>query len=74
MSQKKLFDREINSACASSDGASSTLSHVISEAEKTHIVKVLRSTKGNKKKAAEILGISRKTLWEKIKTYDIKAE
>ena len=74
MSQKKLFDREINSSCASSDGASSTLSHVISKAEKTHIVKVLRLTQGNKKKAAEILGISRKTLWEKIKSYDRKAE
>ena len=74
MSQKKLFNGEINSDGASSDCAASTLSHIISEAEKAHIVKVLRSTKGNKKKAAEILGISRKTLWEKIKTYDIKAE
>ncbi len=74
MSQKKLFNGEINGACASSGGASLTLSYIISEAEKAHIMKVLRSTKGNKKKAAEILGISRKTLWEKLKSYDIRAE
>ena len=74
MSKKKMFNREINGVCVSSDGASLTLSHIISEAEKAHIVKVLRSTKGNKKEAAEILGISRKTLWEKIKSYDIRAE
>jgi transcriptional regulator with PAS, ATPase and Fis domain len=50
----------------------STLSHVTSEAEKSHIEKVLKSTNGNRTKAAEILGISRKSLWEKIKTYKIE--
>jgi DNA-binding NtrC family response regulator len=49
-----------------------TLSKVTSEAEKEHILKILKSTKGNKTKAAEILGISRKTLWEKVKEYDKK--
>lgn len=73
MSQKRLFNGGKNSAFTSSESASSTLTHIISEAEKAHIVKVLRSTKGNKKKAAETLGISRKTLWEKIKSYDIGA-
>ena len=47
------------------------LSEVAAEAEKSHIIKTLRSTKGNKTKAAEILGISRKTLWEKVKAYKI---
>jgi DNA-binding NtrC family response regulator len=32
---------------------------------------VLRATQGGKTKAAEILGISRKTLWEKINAYGI---
>lgn len=43
-----------------------TLQHVTSEAEKQHIIRILKLTGGNRSKAAEILGISRKTLWEKI--------
>lgn len=49
----------------------STLSHVTSEAEKSYIEKVLKYTNGNRTKAAEILGISRKSLWEKIKAYNM---
>lgn len=48
------------------------LSKVAAEAEKTHIIRILKSTSGNKTKAAEILGISRKTLWEKIKAYNVE--
>lgn len=48
------------------------LSDIAAEAEKSHIITVLRSTQGNKTKAAEILGISRKTLWEKISSYMIE--
>ena len=47
------------------------LSEVAAEAEKSHIIKALISTNGNKTKAAEMLCISRKTLWEKIKAYKI---
>jgi two-component system response regulator AtoC len=73
MSQKSLLNGKTNNGHTSSDRASSTLSHIISKAEKSHIIKILKTTKGNKTKAAEILGISRKTLWEKIKSYDITA-
>jgi DNA-binding NtrC family response regulator len=73
MPQKRSLNGKKNNAHTSSDGASSTLSHIISEAEKGYIMKILKKTKGNKTKAAEILGISRKTLWEKIKSYDITA-
>ena len=47
------------------------LCEVTAEAEKAYILKILNSTNGNRTKAAEILGISRKTLWEKLKTYNI---
>ena len=56
------------------DGSSPSfpLSRVTAEAEKEHIIKILRSTNGNKTRAAEILGISRKTLWEKLKAHNIE--
>jgi len=47
------------------------LSDIAADAEKNHIINVLRATQGGKTKAAEILGISRKTLWEKINAYGI---
>ena len=55
-----------------SDTKSLLLSDIASDAEKAHITRVLLSTKGNKTKTAEILGISRKTLWEKINSYKIE--
>jgi len=48
------------------------LADVAAEAEKNHIIKILKATGGNKTKAAELLGISRKTLWEKMNLYGIK--
>ncbi len=44
----------------------SSLQEIIAEAEQIHLIKILKLTKGNRSRAAEILGISRKTLWEKI--------
>ena len=52
--------------------SASTLSEASAGAERELIIKILRSTRGNRTKAAEILGISRKTLWEKVKAYDIE--
>jgi DNA-binding NtrC family response regulator len=48
------------------------LSDVASGAERNHILKVLKATLGNKTKAADMLGISRKTLWEKMNAYGIQ--
>lgn len=48
-----------------------TLQQTCFEAEKDHIVKILRVTQGNRSRAAEILGINRKTLWEKINNYKL---
>lgn len=43
------------------------LEAVRDEAEREHILSVLRLTKGNRAQAARILGISRKTLWKKLR-------
>ncbi len=48
------------------------LSDIAGQAERNHILKVLKTTQGNKTKAAEMLGVSRKTLWEKMNAYGLK--
>lgn len=42
----------------------------IAEIEKQYIFRVLEETEGNKAKAASILGISRETLYQKLKQYE----
>jgi DNA-binding NtrC family response regulator len=54
---------------APSGGAAATGS--LDQMEKDHIIKVLKETGGNKKKAAEILGIERRTLYNKAKRLGI---
>jgi DNA-binding NtrC family response regulator len=48
-----------------------TLQEITAEAEREHIRRILQITKGNRSKASEILGISRKTLWEKINLHKL---
>ncbi len=43
------------------------LGKVREQAEREHIITVLHLTEGNRAHAARILGISRKTLWKKLK-------
>lgn len=43
------------------------LKEAVQEFEERYIAKVLKSTGGNKTRAAEVLGLSRQMLWEKIK-------
>jgi len=45
------------------------LSIAVEEAERKCILRALKKSSGNKTMAAEILGISRKNLWEKMKLY-----
>jgi DNA-binding NtrC family response regulator len=45
----------------------------ISEIEKKHILNILKECKGNYSKTAAVLGISRMTLYNKIKSYGISA-
>lgn len=42
------------------------------EMEKEHILEALRQTRNNKSKAAQLLGIDRKTLYNKLKLYGIE--
>ncbi len=48
---------------------SSLSAHSLQDVEKDHILSVLNHCNGNKKKAAEILGIGLKTLYRKIEEY-----
>ena len=49
-----------------------TLREVMVEAEREHLKVVLRGVGGHRTKAASVLGISRKVLWEKLKDYGIE--
>ena len=42
----------------------------LQELERQHVLRVLEHTEGNKKRAAELLGIERCTLYSKLKNYD----
>jgi DNA-binding NtrC family response regulator len=44
----------------------------LDELEQRYIAVVLKETRGNQSRAAEVLGISRKALWEKRKRYGMK--
>jgi len=46
----------------------------LSEIEKQELLEVLRKTGGNQSKAAEILGISRVTVWNRMKRFGIDAK
>ncbi|MGC6489378.1 MAG: helix-turn-helix domain-containing protein [Planctomycetota bacterium] len=46
----------------------------LAEVEKRHIMRVLSSTGGNKTRAARILGIDTKTLYNKLKIYRASEE
>jgi DNA-binding NtrC family response regulator len=52
--------------------SSNKIKTVVQEVEKEHILKILEQTNWTKKETAEILGITTKSLWEKIKKYNIK--
>lgn len=71
----KHLPMEIHQAPQSTVKGSSGLGKVsLAEMEQFHIIEILNSVKGNKSQAAKILNISRSTLREKLKGYDLPAE
>jgi DNA-binding NtrC family response regulator len=56
------------------DGIHVGVGTTVDEAERQLIVKTLESTHNNKTRAAEILGISLKTLHNKLKEYGTQAQ
>jgi DNA-binding NtrC family response regulator len=58
-------------AAIAASAAERPLGIVRAEAEREHILAVLRVTEGHREQAARILGISRKTLWKKLKQLGI---
>jgi len=53
-------------------GKLATLREAVAEAEARHIRNVVAYTQGHRGEAARILGITRKSLWEKIREYGIE--
>lgn len=73
-SSKTLAFRAVSSG-AQEDDPSLKLVHARNQAldgfEKSHIAQVMRRTGGSRTRTAQILGISRSTLWEKLRKYRI---
>jgi DNA-binding NtrC family response regulator len=56
----------------SPEGQSVTpLAAVLRQAEREHLLKALTVAGGKRARAAELLGISRKNLWEKLRAHDV---
>jgi two-component system, NtrC family, response regulator AtoC len=53
-------------------GASFSLPVKIAQIEKQFILQALDATQGNKAKAAKLLEISERSLWNKLETYQLK--
>jgi DNA-binding NtrC family response regulator len=66
------FIREASTVSQSKFTVEETKDLTLCEKEKEHIKRILEKTKGNQSKAAKILGISRRTLYYKIKDYELK--
>ena len=60
---------------ATNDATPATVRPLIAAArefEKVHLRRAVAATGGKRVKAAEMLGISRKSLWEKLRMYDLE--
>ena len=67
-----LFDGGVVSSAV--EGALPTLEAFVAEAERSYLQAVLQRCHGRVAAAAAVLGISRKTLWEKTRRYGLRAD
>ena len=74
MDERHLPSFEIRAVSPSANSLVVPVGSTVAEAEKRLIQKTLEFTENNKTKAAEILGISLKTLHNKLNQYDAEAE
>lgn len=51
-----------------------SLAHAVARFERRHLVSALRDHGGNRTRTAQNLGISRKNLWEKMRTHEIEQD
>ncbi len=58
-------------ATAPQEGGIRPLAVAVKEFEKAYLQRALKEAEGKKAKAAELLGISRKNLWEKLKVHEV---
>ncbi len=58
-------------AAASADDLGGLVGNPLAEVERLFIAKTLEKTGGNRESAAEMLGIGQRTLYRKIKEYDL---
>lgn len=73
-SLKAFVEKELDKMKDLKPEPSLFLSNVLATLERQYIVRVLEWTKGDLTNAAAILGMSRKTLWEKRKAYGLLKE
>jgi len=66
-----LPDDIANVTVAADGRALRPLTAVLKQAEREHLMKALAMARGARTRAAELLGISRKNLWEKLRAHDI---
>jgi two-component system response regulator AtoC len=64
----------VRSSDVATEPSSLNLSAALAVSEKAVILKALRMTGGKRAQAAELLGISRKNLWEKLKQHKLSPE
>ena len=64
----------LDGTTSSTGGNLRSLAAAMKEFEHEYLLRALAQSNGKKMKAAEILGISRKNLWEKLRLHGIAAE
>ncbi|MDD2715678.1 MAG: sigma-54 dependent transcriptional regulator [Candidatus Wallbacteria bacterium] len=67
-----FFEKELNPVGAAPHESVTDVTFTLEQVEKNYIERVLSFTLGNRAKASEILGITRKTLYNKLKKYQLE--